>query len=360
MFGSQNNCDLLRLILAVCVMLVHSQTLSAANQLSLFPRLLNSTYSVWAFFVISGYLITMSFERSRSLRDFANKRVRRILPAYVTVVAVSAFAGAIATTLPVSAYLVSPRLYGYLLANLSFLNFLCPSLPGVFESNPYGPAVNGALWSIRSELACYVAVPLVCALASRFGRLVACVAFALVFVCAGAALLALQLQTGSPTIETLRIETTDCGFCFALGVAAYYYGDRLRGRWFAVVGIMCLAILALGLKFHPWTELLLRPVLLACAVIYVSFRMPYLGNWGRYGDISYGVYIYHFPVIQCVVAAGVFALTPLGGLALSVTVTLALAIASWFFIEAPWLSASSHYMQAFKARRESRYLVNSK
>jgi peptidoglycan/LPS O-acetylase OafA/YrhL len=327
-------------------MVAHARTLSRSDQLGVLSLCPDSTLAVYAFFVTSGYLITMSYERSRSDRQFAIKRVRRLLPAYATVVVAAAVVGTFLTSLSVLEYLTSPRVYAYLLANLSFLNFLQPSLPGVFEQNPFGPAVNGALWSIRSELACYATVPVVVWLVNRVGRGAGVGATVVALAAVSAGLLWVQQQTDSPVVPLLKQTGPDCGLCFAFGIGAWYVRAWLHGRWFVPMGLGALVLLAAGASFNPWVEIVARPAVLAVAVMFVGLRVPYLGNWGRFGDLSYGIYIYHFPVIQAVVAAGWFASAPYEALTASIGFTVALALASWHFVEAPWLHTDSHYIRS--------------
>jgi peptidoglycan/LPS O-acetylase OafA/YrhL len=343
---TRNNFDFLRLLLALGVLLVHTHVLSRADALAPLSRHLNSTHAVWAFFVVSGYLIAMSYERSRSDRAFALKRLRRVVPAYAFVVLAAAVAGAFLTTLPLGAYVSARAVYAYLLANLTFLNFLQPSLPGVFAGNPYGPEVNGALWSIRSELACYALVPVVYWLVSRIGRGAAVGLLAAACAAASAGLLEFQTRTDRPGLSVLKLAVADCGLCFACGVACWYYREHLRSRWFAAAGAACSALLLLRIEFGAWAEVIVRPIVLTGAVVFVGLRLPYLGNWGRFGDVSYGVYIYHFPVIQSLVSLGWFATAPLAALGGTVLITLALAVASWWLIEAPCLASDSHYVKA--------------
>ena len=83
---TRNNFDLLRLLFAGTVCLVHSYELSGFQQIGWITSVLSSAVAVKAFFVVSGFLIFMSFERSSSLASYARKRIRRIYPAYFTVV----------------------------------------------------------------------------------------------------------------------------------------------------------------------------------------------------------------------------------------------------------------------------------
>ena len=126
-------------------------------------------WRVDAFFVISGFLIFMSYERTSSLRRYAIKRARRIYPAYLCIILLCAFGLFTLSGLPVDQYF-SADWFKYLVANLTFLNFLAPSLPGVFENNLL-QAVNGALWTIKIEVMFYCSVPLIVWFAQRFGRL---------------------------------------------------------------------------------------------------------------------------------------------------------------------------------------------
>jgi peptidoglycan/LPS O-acetylase OafA/YrhL len=92
----------------------------------------------------------------------------------------------------------------------------------------------------------------------------------------------------------------------------------------------------------------IEPLWLAITVVYTAYGLPYLGNFARYGDFSYGVYILHFPVIQAVVATGYFARNPWTAFALCAAVTLLLAFLCWHLVEKPFLGRRSHYRLAEK------------
>lgn len=166
---STNNFDLLRLLFAGTVCLVHAYKLSGYQQLAWIEKTLSSAVAVKAFFVVSGFLIFMSFERSSSVVSYAKKRFRRIYPAYFTVVIICAI-GLISISSKGLPDYFSPAWIKYVLANLSFLNFLHPTLPGVFDTNRL-QAVNGALWTLKIEVMFYLSVPLFSLLFRRFGNL---------------------------------------------------------------------------------------------------------------------------------------------------------------------------------------------
>ena len=162
-----NNFDLLRLVFASSVVFWHAYSLSRQRELEPLALLFSADLAVKAFFVVSGYLVVMSCERSSSVGDYAARRARRIYPAYAAVVLGCAIGAAFLSTLPLAEYF-DARVLRYLAANLVFLNFLAPTLPGVFEGQPY-TEVNGALWTLKIEVMFYVFVPVLVLLVRRMG-----------------------------------------------------------------------------------------------------------------------------------------------------------------------------------------------
>src|ERR1700712_2005345 len=147
-----NNFDIVRLLLASIVVFVHCADLSLSPSLVVIRRTLSATMPVEGFFAISGFLIFASYDRCKSLAEYFSNRAYRILPGYwlsTVICLVIAFS--------VGSFQVG----GFLLANLTFLNYLHPGIPGVFESNPDNPFMNGALWTIKIEVMFYIAVPII-------------------------------------------------------------------------------------------------------------------------------------------------------------------------------------------------------
>ena len=153
--SKRNGFDFLRLFFAFSVFVAHFGELTGVHVW--WP--VSSATGVAGFFIISGFLITQSYYRSASLREYAGKRIRRVVPAYAFIVLACALLLPAAGSLSAQAYFTGKGFYTYLAANLSFLNFLQPTLPGVFADNPY-PYVNWALWTVKVELFLYATVPL--------------------------------------------------------------------------------------------------------------------------------------------------------------------------------------------------------
>ena len=339
-----NNFDLLRLVFASSVFLSHLHVLTQAPALELFSHVFSASIAVKGFFVISGYLVMMSYENSTSVWDYAEKRIRRIYPAYAAIVLVCAIGGVFLTKLPLGDY-VGAGLWHYLAANLVFLNFLAPTLPGVFVGQPYTEA-NGALWTLKIEVMYYAFVPILAWLLGRFGRwrvIAALYALAVLYFLFMGELHA--HSGGGIWLQLQRQLPGQLGY-FLVGVGLYFARDRLRGQWAALVATALVTFVAITVIANPIITVLLEPLALGILVIFAATALPHLGNFARYGDFSYGVYIIHFPVIQALVASGLFARDPWVASLASLLLVSTLAALSWHVVERPFLRRRSHYRLA--------------
>lgn len=339
-----NNFDLLRLLFAVTVVLWHAEALSRSPDLGALDRLLSADMAVRAFFVVSGYLVVMSCETSSSLGSYARKRVRRIYPAYAAVVLLAAGAGAALSSLPVGGYLRGGTL-PYLAANLSFLNFLAPTLPGVFVSNPWH-AVNGALWTLKIEVMFYTFVPVLVWGYRKLGKGNVLVAVYALSVLYRGALGWAHARSGAHLWLELQRQLPGQLAYFVAGAALYLYRDRAERHWPALCALAVAAYLAYALPDSPVLRMMLEPLALGIVVVYAAYGLPYLGNFARFGDLSYGIYIIHFPVIQALIALGIYAGNGVAALAMTLALTAVLAYLSWHLVEKPFLARRSHYRLA--------------
>jgi peptidoglycan/LPS O-acetylase OafA/YrhL len=96
-------------------------------------------------------------------------------------------------------------------------------------------------------------------------------------------------------------------------------------------------------------RIVVEPAALALVVTFLALGIRHLGNFARYGDLSYGIYIFHVPVLQTLVALGIFERNAFGALALAIVIILALAFASWHLVEKPFLKRGSHYVVASRS-----------
>lgn len=344
----KNNFDLLRFAFAFIVFMFHAHALSGRPELAGFSRWLSADFAVKSFFVVSGFLVFMSYESSTSVGDYVSKRARRIYPAYFAVVMAAALAGVLVTTLSPSDYFSTAWLR-YLAANLTFLNFLAPELPGVFQGNPWH-AVNGALWTLKIEVMFYMAVPVIAIVCVRLGRwqtLATLYALSVVYILG---MEHLARETGRELYLQLGRQIPGQLSYFLAGAACYYFQDIFARHWHWG---SAMAFIVLLLPFPRMVDAALEPAALGVLVTYLAIRARYVGNFGRFGDFSYGIYIIHFPVLQTLIAFGIFEGNPYLAVALATVIILAGAYASWHLVEKPFLRKSSHYVVAEQALKQA-------
>lgn len=332
-----NNFDLLRFLFAGTVVLVHAHVLSGHPDLRLLSAALSSEVAVRGFFVVSGILVFMSYENSRSLRSYAEKRLRRIYPAYFVAVMLGAVLLATVST-------VAPREYfslewvKYVLANLVFMNFLHPTLPGVFADNIFRE-INGALWTLKIEVMFYAVIPLIVFACRRFGRLWILAGIYAASAVYAAVLTGLAESTGSQFYFILARQLPGQLTYFVAGALIYYYLDVFEKHLLKfLVPAVCVLIVH---KIYPLPAL--EPLALAAIVAFFGFFL-YAGNFGKYGDFSYGIYILHFPILQVMIHAGFFERSPYAALVVACILVLGAAVLMWSFVEKRFLLRSSHYI----------------
>jgi len=337
----KNNFDGVRITLALIVVFAHLAALSQAADFKYFEDIFDSNFAVKGFFAISGFLVTKSYLSSRSTLEYAEKRLRRIYPAYTTAIVLCLVIGFFATTLNTSDFLKSPQTLKYILANLTFLNFLQPTLPAVFETNPT-QALNGALWTIKVEVMLYFCIP---ALIYFFKRVGSSTTTVFIFFLSVAWVYFFTFQySGSKGEEIARQFPGQLSY-FALG--AFFAVNEKAIANIRVIALV--SLLALFMTNNPLVKLVIDPITYSSIVIYLSIAAFKSLNLGKYGDISYGIYLYHFPIIQALIFLGAFEANVWIGFITTFVITLITALASWHFIEKKLLKRTSHYVVATKS-----------
>ena len=295
--------------------------------------------AVKAFFVVSGFLIFMSFERSETISSYAKKRFLRIYPAYFTVVILCAIGLIAVSSKDIGDYL-SLTWVKYVFANLTFLNFLQPTLPGVFDSNKLA-AVNGALWTLKIEAMFYLTVPLFVFLFRKFTHLPILIFVYISSVAYAGYLTAATERTGFGFYAELGRQLPGQLSYFMAGAFFYYFLPLFERyiRYFLVAAVLVLSVNL----FFPLP--ILEPFALATVVVFFGLFL-YMGNFGKYGDFSYGIYILHFPVIQLLLYSDWSRESPWYFLMAVLLITTCGAIAMWHLVEKRFLFRKSHYIAA--------------
>ena len=332
-----NNFDFLRVVFAFTVAFAHLIELSNLEVLNPYKGYFNTRLAIDGFFIVSGFLIAKSYENSSTIKEYIIRRAKRIIPAYVVVILTSALLFSFISTNSLYDYFFNLQFWKYLGANLSFQNYLEPCLPGVFETNRIC-AVNGALWTIKIEEAFYLSVPLFYWLVgvkkiNFYGLII------IVYV------LSVIYYMYFLSIDNYRIAKQLPGALafFATGIV-FYKNFSLLHKWKDYIIIPCLILFAL--EHYIFKTQILKPIVFGFMVFYIAYSFRFLNNFGKYGDFTYGIYIYHFPVIQLFAFLSLFnKYPPFIMCAIVLAITLTLAILSWYLVELPYLSKSRRLRQ---------------
>lgn len=340
----ENNLDFLRLMGALAVIVGHAFVL--VGRLGDVPRVLGvpiHQMGVCVFFVISGYLITKSWVRRPHLPSYLLARGLRIFPALgVVSLGTVLVLGTVLTSLPVERYLAEPGTWRYMLNVLLRPVF---RLPGVFEDLPYPGSVNGSLWTLPAEFACYLLVPLLMVL-PKAARVPATVILAL-----GVAWYALEGTAPGIFWGTSALQSATPWVFFLGGMLCALLVPRDAFRLDLAFVLLVVSLVATALVPGQWRVVLW----ITLPYTILSFGLtatPFLRRSSRFGDVSYGLYIFAFPVQQVVIAhLGVLPLAANVGVVTGVT--LVLAFASWHLVEAPAMTLKTR-VEAWNDRRASR------
>lgn len=336
-----NGFGVLRVILALAVVFSHSfyltTGLTADEPLYRATGLTLGQHAVHAFFVLSGLLVTASLARAETLQDFAKARALRILPGLLACASLTAFVlGPLLTSLPVGAYLTSSEPYLYVLKTAAFITGNA-ELPGVFETNRVAGEINIPVWTLKYEVVCYVAL-VALALLGVF-RSWGATTLVLSSAAVAAVLVAASGFPGAADGHAVSLSPAGLGLSFTIGVAAFVIKDRLPVG-LAPIGI---AIIAYGLCRGSALELPALSALTAALAFGVAL-LPFgrLARSTQTTDLSYGTYIYGWPVMQLLLQLDP-GLSQMQLFVLALTLVLPLAYLSWRLVERPALS--------FKRRR---------
>ncbi len=410
--GRDNSLTFLRLAFALAVVCGHSWVLGGFGEEPLHRwtggALSGREFAVQGFFVLSGFLIAKSLAENPSLWRFACHRAFRILPAFWVYLGLMVFVLA-----PWLIALRWPDRFSYLervtLGPLPAWNYLLKNwalqggefnLAPLFAGNPVRFDVNGSLWSVCFEAKLYlyaaaaVGARLLPTRAALLGGLLAAVAawsfgwvvaafFAVVCVWRvlmpagrGAAVLfavvyalhavltfapqALQILPVRLVIwllpvfdEPFRVSAV----AFLGGTLCWRY--RAQFRWETRWLLLATTALAASVTCGQWSFIM--PLALPYVVLFLGARLPFQ-KVERWGDFSYGIYIFSFPLQQLLAHWGVAGASLPVYLAASLALSIAAGVLSWFCVEKPALRLGRRlgaWRPAFTLRRTTAPIASS-
>lgn len=320
--------DTLRLIAALMVFHSHSFAIGALPAPQL-PAFTYGSAAVIMFFAMSGYWVSRS-ALERSVASYATARTLRIVPGLFVCCLITIVLCALATSEKVGDYFRMADTWRWLGNAFPLAVPQRNMLPGVFEDG-VGSHPNGSLWTLPMEVLCYVAA----GVAARFGRR----GMKLAAVVVG--LLAIGVVAGRLGVGNMTLFRPMDRLWLALFAGAFFLGASLHPvgnrALLAAAGAALLWLLV-------WPHSLIAGygvgvVLYSCLAIWGGRNVDLDRYVTRGHDISYGVYIYAFPLEQ--LSVRIFEPHDRLGFALywgsALAATLILASLSWVLVERPAL-----------------------
>jgi peptidoglycan/LPS O-acetylase OafA/YrhL len=398
----QNNFNLLRVLLAVSVIFSHCYPIMYGPAVyDPIERFLHAQrdaptdhpidlghLAVYGFFVISGYLITMSWQNSsrlgliRGLGDYGKKRFLRIYPGLLANLLFCAFL--VAPFAADNSYTYWHELWQMRTSFIFHTLLGQMKMPNVFNFMPIIHSVNGALWSIELEIRCYFLVAMlglsVALIGPRLPKRMLSAAPLLLFsviyiyyaLCCSSQMIAvtslIPVSSSSFPGHLLTKINQSQGIIdrmllyFLSGMCFYLYRAYVTYRW--PFALAALAILLSAIYIVPVIAYML-PIAGAYLLLYVAFlplhhipaslerTFPFLAfsakwfrEFGKKTDLSYGLYLYAFPIQQLLIMhyGSYFykAWSPIGALFVTASIIASgLALLSWHFVEKPSLRLKS-------------------
>ena len=331
-----NHFDLLRIIAATLVVYAHSYPLLGLSNPpdiihSLFGSIDSGRLGVLIFFTISGYLNAKSVSRTKTTLFLINRSLR-IFPGLFVALLISAFViGPVCTSLPLPQYFASSQTWVYIYHNILLsVDF---NLPGVFENNLYKGTINGSLWTLPTEFVLYLILPI--AIKSFDNKLRTSIFLAAIFLILH---LIFTYTTGLP-INTYGLgsleSVTANSFAFFAGAVIAYSGIEKTSK-LQLTFLIALIFATSQTLYAPIALLIILPMLIikigSLNTRYFTFK----------NDISYGLYIYAFPVQQATWHFLHATTSPLIMSICSMSTTIIFAALSWHLVEKPILANRNH------------------
>lgn len=330
-----NNFDWLRLLAAVTVIYGHAFPLTNTPSLLILDNSIQAI-AVKIFFVISGYLICLSWMSDANIHRYLAKRLLRIIPGLAVVVTLAAVVvGPVFTTLTMHEYFSNSNFFNYF---KNLILYPIYNLPGLFLYLPYKIAVNGSLWSLPVEFLMYLILPIILIFSS-----ISKVRWLLPFL-ALALCIASLICLRSPFYHLPKMVFYGSSLRSALDVCPYF----LIGAVYAYFRLEKFLNIEISLA-TVCTLALLQPISTSVSELALYFVIPYailsfavsgdqlFSMIGRYGDFSYGLYLYGFLIEQVFNQVFHGTLTSIEDAFYSLPVAFLCSMFSWYVIEKPAL-----------------------
>jgi len=345
---SENNFDLIRLVAASEVAIRHTvHHIAPEREAGPLFWLLDMVPGVPVFFFLSGYLISRSWERSPTPSNYFRNRALRLFPALWFCTAASLL------MLFTSGYMETvdwqySQVVAWTVCQSTVFQFWNPEVLRGFGCG----VVNGSLWTISVEIQFYVILALLYRTLRSLSPRQFDGALVVLIVLFGAANQwkvecgqFMETALSSPLAEKLLFASfIPWVYMFLLGVIAQRHAVRIvpllcKCRIIVLVGACGALLLCKYVAGLPVGNYLPAPLvpLLGCCVLVCGYSIPTMSHrlLGT-NDCSYGIYIYHMPLVNLALWCG--GAGALGAVSLVLLGTATVALFSWRVVERPFLS----------------------
>jgi peptidoglycan/LPS O-acetylase OafA/YrhL len=351
----RNNFDIIRILAALQVLQQHAAIWMGLPQPAWVQFFVAQFPGVPIFFIVSGFLVTVSFLRGAGgIPGYFCRRALRIYPGlWVNITFILLLLVISGSLLPdLSArHLAKWIAVAFFSGADIYASFVAGPITDPNGFFPFFPSL--VLWTIPVELGFYCFVPVIIlpALSNRrkaWALPLSFAVWAVLSLCVMFTFAALQaVYPEWLLVKALSVTTPTYLWYFIIGAVCATYWDRLHWLFvdrFALWFVLHLAFSAIdalmfgnwGMDFHAITPILpLRVLVLAGVVLSFAFSWRHLGRYLHGTDLSYGTYLYHMPVLLTLKYAGASAMA--WWWPVVIVATLILAAASWFGVERPAL-----------------------
>lgn len=321
MFNYFNYINLIRHIAAVFVIYVHSFELIKNDNIDYIKYLFSidmGSIAVNIFFLLSGVLIYNSALNSVNIKDYIKKRFLRIYPALVVCILLTVFVFSIISTIDFWSYISNNITLNYI-SNLLFLGNY--SVYEIFETNYYPSVANGSLWTLRYEVVMY-AITLI--FVHPYFRKHSYFIY-IIFI-----FFLISYIVNVDEAKSMFTNMARLGSYFFMGALFSRINFLLYKNYIIIGSIIVFIGILLFDKYDDILILFLISIVLKYSLDYVYYTSK---NKSKFNfDISYGLYIYAFPVQQILAKYICFSNVYMYFLC-SLFVTVLFALFSWFLIE---------------------------
>jgi peptidoglycan/LPS O-acetylase OafA/YrhL len=324
----QNNFDFLRLVFAMFVVITHSYFFCGIADSDFLSQLTHgqTTFSyigVRGFFIISGYLIFLSMQRSSTWQSYYWKRFLRLFPGLAVMLLLTVLLGIFVYNGSLKSYLLNKTMWTYLPNNLSLYN-LQFGISGVLN----GSAINGSLWTIRYEFSLYVLISLLFFVRNR--RMLPRHLLIVTFV--------VLMFVKFFLFKTPQSWGYEIGNSNSLNLALFFISGSIlaaveveKFKFKSLLLIVSGVILALSSYFSLFSisQFIFFPIIIILIGISSTRYIHSLSN--KFGDFSYGIYIYSYPLQKVLVHFFILNYIQLTGI--TFILSIALGYLSWNLVE---------------------------